>query len=107
MTVAAEQVWPVIVVSGAGTYLFRASGCLPLIAQHLRARGWLDHVPAAVLVVLAIDAVAPRSGMSASGVVATSVATTAVGLASLARLPLLARLTIGSGLYGLILVGHP
>jgi uncharacterized membrane protein len=95
------RVWIATLLTAAGTYVFRIAGSLPA-ASHLRARGWLHHVPSAVLLVLAVDAVIPQHLPSPGLTLALGAATVAVVGASLLRVPLLLRLAVGCVVYALL-----
>lgn len=101
------QLWLVIGVTAAGTYFYRVSGAIPGLARHLRSSGWLRHVPPAVLLVLALNAVIPRStpSLASAGALGSGIATAI--LASLLRMPLLLRLLISCLAYALVLMARP
>jgi len=91
--------WWMVFLAGVGTYLMRSVGVW-LPPQWVPSR-WLAFLPLAVILVMAVSSLASFIGADQE-TWGMAIATFAVIVASLKRLPLFACIAIGCGVFGAI-----
>lgn len=91
------NIWLVIFLAGLGTYLMRSAGAW---VKFLEAR-WLNHVPFAVILVMAISSIFSVSG-TMQETVATLVTSVIVVAATVKKLPLVLCIAIACLVFGIL-----
>jgi branched-subunit amino acid transport protein AzlD len=89
----------VILLAGIGTYLMRSAGVW-IAPQYTQFR-WLDYLPFAVILVMAVGSVANLNSTPQEIIGAIAASLVVIG-ASFKKLPLVACIAIGCVMFGLI-----
>ena len=95
------NIWLIIFWAGLGTYLMRSCGVW--VKSKFQAR-WLNHVPFAVILVMAISSISSLSGTMQETVAAIFTSMIVVA-ASLKNLPLVVCIAAACLVYGVIASG--
>lgn len=93
------KIWWIIICSGIGTYLMRSAGVW--IDPNLVQGRWLEELPFAVILVIAVSSLGNFTTNSAS-LIAAIAASLAVIFTSWRKLPLIVCIAIGCAVYGLL-----
>ena len=91
------NIWLVIFLAGLGTYLMRSAG---VWVKSLEAR-WLNHVPFAVILVMAISSISSLSGTMQETVAALATSMIVIA-ATVKKLPLVLCIAIACLLFGIL-----
>jgi ABC-type amino acid transport system permease subunit len=91
------MIWLVIVFAGIGTYWMRSTG-IWIPAKFFPTR-WLAHLPLAVILVITVSSITSFTHTS-QATLGAIVATLAVVLANLKKLPIVVCIAIGCAVFG-------
>lgn len=95
------NIWSIIFWAGLGTYLMRSCGVW--VTSKVQAR-WLNHVPFAVILVMAISSISSLSG-TMQEIVAAVLTSVIVVAASVKKLPLVVCIAAACLVYGMLTNG--
>lgn len=90
------NIWLIILFTGLGTYLMRSTG---VWMKNQMQAPWLNHIPFAVILVMAISGVADLSQTKQQTISAIA-SSIIVIVASILKLPLIFRIALGCIIFG-------